>query len=136
MDFVIKYWYYFLALAVVLYLLVAGPASQFIYGIKSITPSQAILMLNRNAGVILDVCEPKDFDAAHIPKSVNIPAATLPGRMKELEKYKDEPVVVTCRTGNRSIKGAMLLRKNGYQSVYTLAGGFLSWQKDNLPLDK
>jgi len=136
MDFVIKYWYYFLALVVIFYLLLAGPIGQFIYGIKSISPSQAILMLNRDSGMILDVCEQQEFASGHIPKSVNIPAGALSGRLKELEKYKDKPIVVTCHMGNRSVKGAMVLRKNGYTTVYTLAGGLSAWQKENMPLEK
>jgi rhodanese-related sulfurtransferase len=43
---------------------------------------------------------------------------------------------VSCRSGNRSVKGAVVLRKHGFQAVYSLAGGLVGWQRENLPIEK
>ena len=136
MQFVINNWYLFVALVVVLALLLAGPLGQFMHGIKNINATQAIQLLNRESGIMLDVCEPQEYKAGHIPNAVNVPLSSMRTRLKELEKYKNKPIVVSCRDGNRSIKGAVILRKNGFNSVFSLAGGLVAWQRENLPLDK
>jgi rhodanese-related sulfurtransferase len=43
---------------------------------------------------------------------------------------------VSCRSGNRSLKAAVVLRKHGFATVYNLAGGLQAWERDNLPLEK
>ena len=136
MQFVIHNWYLFVALGVILFLLAVGPISQYLYGIKNANAAQAVHLLNREDGVIVDVCEPKEFQAGHIPNAINLPLTTLKDRLRDLEKHKAKPMIVTCRTGNRSLKGAVILRKHGFPTVYTLSGGMHGWEKDNLPVEK
>ena len=136
MQFVINNWHLFVALAVVIALLLAGPVSRYLHGVKIVNASQAILLLNREGGVVVDVCEPAEFSAGHISNAVNVPLSGLKRSLDKLEKYKNKPVVVSCRSGNRSVKGAVLLRKHGFAAVYSLAGGVTAWQRDNLPLEK
>ncbi len=49
---------------------------------------------------------------------------------------KDAASAVTCRSGARSMLGAKKLASDGYTNVSNVAGGFLEWEKQNLPLDK
>ena len=135
-KFVANNWYLFVALVVVIYLLLAGPITQILYKIKNVGSAQAIQLVNREAGVFLDVCEPQEFKSAHIPQAVNLPLRTLGENLKHIEKYKAKPVIVTCRSGNRSVKGAILLRKHGFANVYSLSGGLMGWERDNLPVEK
>jgi rhodanese-related sulfurtransferase len=135
-QFILHNWYLFAGLAVVMFLLVAGPISQAAYGIKLANPTQAVLLMNHNAAVVVDVCEASEFNAGHIPNAVNLPLSQLKGRERDLDKHKDKPIIVTCRSGNRSMKAAVLLRKHGLPTVYNLAGGLLAWEKDNLPVEK
>ena len=136
MQFVIHNWYLFVALAVIVFLLVVGPITQQLYGIKNTNAAQVVQLLNREGGVIVDVCEPNEFKAGHIPNAINLPLPLLKNRLRELDKYKDKPLIVTCRMGNRSVKGAVTLRKHGFPAVYTLSGGLHAWEKDNLPVEK
>lgn len=136
MQFVIHNWYLFVALGVILFLLVAGPITQHLNGIKNANAAQAVQLLNREDGVIVDVCEPKEFQAGHIASAINLPLASLKDRLRELEKHKNKPLIVTCRAGNRSMKGAAILRKHGFPTVYTLSGGLHAWEKENLPVEK
>lgn len=136
MQFIINNWYLFLALAAVLGMLFAGPIRQRLYGVKTVTPADAIQIINRQSGVVVDVCEPQEFKTGHIPNAVNAPLSGLPTYLKQLEKHKDRPLIVSCRTGNRSLNAAMALRKHGFPNVYLLAGGLAAWQRDNLPLEK
>jgi rhodanese-related sulfurtransferase len=136
LQFVIHNWYLFLALGVILFLLAAGPVRQRFYGIRNANAAQAIQLLNREGGVMVDVCEPQEFMEGHIPRALNLPLSSLKDRWRELERYKDKPIIVSCRSGNRSLKAAVLLRQHGFPVVYSLSGGLLAWQRDNLPLEK
>lgn len=136
LEFVTHNWYLFVALGVILFLLVAGPVSQQMHGIKNVNVAQTVQLLNRENAVVVDVCEPKEFSAGHVPNAVNLPLGSLNDRLREIEKHKNRPIVVSCRSGNRSLKGAVLLRKHGFPTVYNLAGGLLAWERDNLPLEK
>lgn len=136
LQFVIDNWYLFVALAVILFLLAAGPISQQMHGIRNANTAQAIQLLNRENGVVVDVCEPKEFSAGHVPNAINLPLSSLKDRLRDLEKHKNKPIIVSCRSGNRSLKAAVILRKHGFATVYNLAGGLLAWERDNLPLEK
>ncbi|MFQ6021353.1 MAG: rhodanese-like domain-containing protein [Acidiferrobacterales bacterium] len=135
-DFAIKYWYLFVALIVVLALFALGPLTNLFHGIKDVNVWDAVRLINHESAVIVDVGEPHEFKTGHIPQAINIPLAGLPGRAKELEKHKNKPILLSCRSGNRSGRGAVILRKHGFEKVYTLAGGLPAWEKDNLPVEK
>lgn len=135
MQFVIDNWYLFLALVVVLSMLIGGPIRQSLLGISSIPIAQAIQLVNRQSGIIVDVREPDEFKSGHIPRAINVPLSTLKSRVNELEKYKDKPVIVCCRSGQRSAQAAVSLRKQGFNTVHNLSGGFSAWQRDNLPTE-
>lgn len=136
LEFVTHNWYLFVALGVILFLLAAGPISQQMHGIKNVNVAQTVQLLNRENAVVVDVCEPKEFSAGHVPNAINLPLGSLKDRLREIEKHKNRPIVVSCRSGNRSLKGAVLLRKHGFPTVYNLAGGLQAWERDNLPLEK
>lgn len=136
MSFVIKNWYLFLALGVVLYLLVVPLLRQRLAGIRSLAPAEAIHLINREGGVVVDVCEAQEYAAGHIARALNVPLSNLPARVPELEKYRDRPVILACRSGNRSLKAAFLLHRAGFAKVHSLAGGLHAWQNANLPVEK
>lgn len=135
-QFIIHNWYLFVALGVVLFLLAVGPVSQRMHGVKNANAAQAVQLLNRENGVVVDVCEPREFGAGHLPNAINLPLSSLKDRLRDLDKYKNRPVIVSCRSGNRSLKGAVILRKHGFSTVYNLAGGLQAWERDNLPVEK
>jgi rhodanese-related sulfurtransferase len=136
-DFIVKYWYLFVALVVVLTLLVLGPAMQFVYGVKTLGLWDAVRLINHESAVVIDVSEQPEYKAGHIPNAVNIPLNGLAGRVKELEKHKNKPILLSCRSGNRSSRAAVILRKRGFEKVYALTGGFAAWEREgNLPVEK
>lgn len=135
MQFVINNWYLFAALIVILAMLFAGPIRQSLSGVGSVAIAQAVQLINRESGVIVDVREPAEYAAGHIPRALNIPLGTLNDRLKELDKYKQRPVIVCCRSGQRAGSAAVTLRKHGFISVHNLNGGLLAWEKENLPTE-
>ena len=136
MQFVVNNWYLFAGLAVVLVLLVGPTLRQLMHGITSVGVNQAVELVNHQAGVLVDVREPAEVDGGHIPNAKMLPLSRFKERLTELEKFKDRPVVLYCRSGQRSCRAAVLLRKHGFASVYNLAGGILAWQAENLPIKK
>lgn len=75
---------------------------------------------------ILDVREDWEFKEGHIPGAKLIPLGTLPDRLKELNSA--QPVIVVCRSGNRSAQGSQILTKAGFQQVFNMSGGMLQWK--------
>lgn len=136
MEFVIDNWHLFLGLAVVLLLLFADPLQRRFYGVGVVTPLQLPALTGHEHAVVVDVSEPEEFRAGHVPAAIPIPLARLGQELKKLEKYRDRPVVLCCRSGRRSLRGAILLRRNGFVRVYNLGGGILAWQRDGLPVEK
>lgn len=136
MKFVIENWYLFAALVVILVMIAWSPLLRLIYGIRTSAVQSAVNLINRESAVVVDVCEPTEFQQGHLPRAVNIPLGNLAARVNELEKYRQQPILVTCRSGNRSIRGALTLRKNGFAQVYSLNGGLMAWEKEHLPVEK
>lgn len=124
------------ALVVVLAMLGYNLFGSNLRGYKSTSPSEAIQMINRNDAVVLDVREEGEFHNGHIINALHIPQGHLKDRLKELDKHKDKTLIVSCRSGSRSGQACAMLKKQGFDSVYNLAGGVMAWQNANLPLIK
>ncbi len=134
-EFVKINWFLFAALIIVLFLLGYGPLMQRVHGIRSVSTAQLVQLINRESAVIIDVCEPQEFNKGHLPNAINVPLGSISERAVELQKYQKKTVIVSCPSGNRSMKGALLLSKQGAESVYTLTGGNAAWQRDNMPME-
>ena len=105
-------------------------------GFNSVNPAMATQLINRENAVILDVREDNEYRDGHIVNSVHIPLSYLKDRLKDLEKYKGKPIIVGCRSGQRSSQACAILKKQGHDAVYNLSGGIMAWKSDNLPLTK
>lgn len=103
---------------------------------REIGVSQAVLLINRKDAAIVDMREPNEFKAGHIPNARNVPAGELAGRMKELEKLKAKPLLLVCQSGTRSAQACSALQKDGYAQAVALAGGMAAWQQAGMPVEK
>lgn len=135
-QFIINNWMLFLGLFVVLALLLYEPLSQMMFQIRKVSPLEVPKLISRDSAVVVDVCESKEHKLGHIPKSINIPLSRLSQDIEQLKKYREKPIILCCRSGNRSIKAAVMLRRNGFETVYALGGGLLAWEKENLPVER
>ena len=80
----------------------------------------------RDAGAfILDVREPDEWAAGHIPGATSIPLGQLAGRTAEVPTDRD--IFVVCKTGYRSAQGRDILRAAGLTRVASMAGGMNAW---------
>ena len=105
-------------------------------GIKDVDHIAAMQLINHKNALILDVRQESEYAAGHVLNSKLIPVGKLKERIGELEKYRERPIVVVCRSGQRSASACGLLGKQGFAQVYNLNGGIIAWQKASLPLEK
>jgi len=82
--------------------------------------------------LLLDVRTPEEFASGHISGAVNISVESLASRLSEVPQ--DQPVVVYCRSGNRSATASQILADAGYTGIYDL-GGINAWQSAGLPVE-
>lgn len=80
---------------------------------------------------LVDVRTPEEFASGHLPDAINIPLQELSGRLGEIAA--NEPVVLYCRSGNRSGQAAQLLAGAGYTQILDL-GGIIAWEAAGLPV--
>lgn len=106
-----------------------------ISGVKDVGMLEATQLINHQDAIVLDVREDSEYYAGHIPRSVHVPLGQL-AKHAELEKYKKRPVIAICRSGMRSGRACSVLRKNGFEQVYNLAGGISAWERANMPMEK
>lgn len=135
-EFVIRHWALFAALAVILVLLAWNFGIGALGGTKALEPTQATRLINRENAVVIDVRPQGDFEQGHIIDAVHIPMDNLSDRLKSLEKYKERPVLVYCRSGNTSSRAVATLRKAGFARVYHLKGGIMAWQNASFPVSR
>jgi rhodanese-related sulfurtransferase len=83
---------------------------------------------------VLDVREPYEFAAGHVPKAKLIPLGELPSRLAEIPK--NVPVYVICRSGNRSAQASQILVSKGFSNIRNVQGGLLAWQAAGYPVER
>jgi rhodanese-related sulfurtransferase len=103
---------------------------------QEVGPIEAVQLINRRDAVVIDLRDAAEYKSGHINNARHVPEADLDSRMKELEKIKSKPIIVSCARGNRSMNAANRLRKLGFAEVFSLRGGIAAWQQANMPLEK
>jgi rhodanese-related sulfurtransferase len=100
--------------------------------VKNIAPEEARRL--HEAGVpFIDVREVEEYAQARIPGASLLPLSEFMARYGEIPQ--DRPVVLYCRTGNRSWQAAAWLASLGYDQVLNLEGGIVRWYRSGLPVD-
>ena len=84
-----------------------------------------------SGGTVVDVREPAEYVAGHVPGAVLIPMGQLPDRLAELDR--EAPVYVLCASGNRSAAMTDFLRSAGFDA-YSVAGGTGAWARSGQPV--
>jgi rhodanese-related sulfurtransferase len=86
--------------------------------------------------VVLDIREQEEWDRGHAPTAVHIPMSELPARVDELAPFldRDEPLVITCRSGGRVLRVMPWLAQQGYE-VANMNGGMRAWLAAGKPME-
>lgn len=88
---------------------------------------------SENPPLLLDVRQPDEYRAGHIPGAVLIPLNQLQKRLNELPQ--DREIVCVCRSGSRSGTANRMLDQAGFNSL-NMRGGMVAWQRAGLPSKK
>ncbi len=105
-------------------------------GVPDVSPSDAVLLINRENAVVIDVRTVAEFAQGHVTDSRNIPLDELDARLAELARYKDKPLLINCQTGARSASACSVLKKGGFSKLHKIEGGINAWVQAKLPLIK
>ncbi len=134
MNFIIDNWYLIL-LALVSGAMLLAPLVKGGTG-GTLSAANAVQLINREKGVVIDVCEPDEFAAGHVNGSRNVPLGELQERLPSIVKNKALPVILVCAKGPRAQRAEGIARKLGYPRAQALAGGMKAWREANLPVEK
>lgn len=99
-----------------------------------LSPQEAVNLINRENGVVVDVRDASAFRDAHMAGARNIPLAELESSLPGLEKFKSRPIVV-CGAGSDADGAVKLLRKQGFERVAGINGGLKAWSEAGLPVE-
>jgi rhodanese-related sulfurtransferase len=78
---------------------------------------------------ILDVREPDEYTEFNIGAKLIPLGQVMAMQVDDIEDWKDEEVIVHCRSGKRSMQAGLMLETMGFKNVKNLAGGMLAWQE-------
>lgn len=92
--------------------------------------------------LVVDIREADEYAAGHIQGSYHVPRGVLEAAcdwgysdtVPALAQARDKPVVLVCRSGNRSALAALTLQLMGFQQVYSMKTGIRGWNDYELPL--
>jgi molybdopterin/thiamine biosynthesis adenylyltransferase/rhodanese-related sulfurtransferase len=96
--------------------------------IDEIDPAEAREQ-GQNGAVLVDVREPEEWSAGHIPGAIHVPKSYLESRIDGAVPDRSQHVVLYCASGNRSAWAARTLIEDlGYENVESMSGGFTLWK--------
>jgi rhodanese-related sulfurtransferase len=78
--------------------------------------------------IVIDVREPEEYIAGHIPAVPLIPIGQIADYIDRFDK--DIPYVFVCQSGIRSLRVAQFFQAHGFARVYNFAGGMKTWKGD------
>jgi len=100
-----------------------------------LTPAEVTELLNHQNAVIVDIRSAAQFKEGHIVGSLSLPMAELEQKVKKLEKFKSQPMIIVCASGLESPRAAVLLGKQGF-NIRILGSGMRAWREAAMPLVK
>jgi rhodanese-related sulfurtransferase len=101
-----------------------------------LSPDNAVLLMNRERAIVVDVSEAEEFAGGHIKGARNVPVNQLEQRLPEVAKNKTVPLILVCPSGARSRRALGVAKSLGYDKAVVLGGGLKAWRDANLPLEK
>lgn len=97
--------------------------------VNNVSGEEAYNIINENKDVIiLDVRTAEEYENGHLHGAKLIPMGVLSSRISELERFKDNPILVYCASGGRSPQAVNYLVQGEFSQIYHLTRGISSWR--------
>lgn len=119
-------------LGLALTMVIVGCKNDAQESVKVVTPDEMQTILGSEGVQLVDVRTPEEFQEGYIENAQNIDyySPTFDNDIQKLDKSK--PVILYCKSGNRSAKCAQKLLEAGFEKIYDLEGGITEWQYKGL----
>ena len=101
--------------------------------IGAVSVADAARELERGAAVLVDVRKSSEWAEGHVAGATLVPLPELLARLTEVPR--DQPVIVHCQGGGRSLTALSVLAHHGFTNVRNLTGGFGAWREAGLPVE-
>jgi rhodanese-related sulfurtransferase len=136
LEFIGNHWIMSSGLFIVAILLIQDFIESAFRKHKTISPLEAVMLMNNDDTVVIDVRELNEYAEGHIEGARHIPLGKIEERAYELEANKNKPVIVTCQSGTRAPSASKKLASLGFTQVFEMKGGIAGWLEQNLPISK
>ncbi|PSB91746.1 rhodanese-like domain-containing protein [Candidatus Pandoraea novymonadis] len=105
-------------------------------GGRGLSIMEASQFINRRGAMVIDVRSVPEFSEGHLPEARNFPLADSEVGKEVIKIFQNKatPVLIVCKSGERSTKVQVLLSKLGYAEAYSLQGGLDAWKEAGLPV--
>ncbi|VVM05439.1 Thiosulfate sulfurtransferase GlpE [Methylacidimicrobium cyclopophantes] len=103
--------------------------------VRELSPAEAFHWIREDKGGCIDLRQPRQWVAGHLPKAIHIEFGQLPPAIESKISSSEIPLLCYSGIGERSLIAADLLRQMGFPTVYSLAGGWEAWRKAALPIE-
>ena len=133
-EFISNHYLLSLALIVVSYMLIQDLAESTFNKYQGLSPLLAVTKMNSANTTIVDVRDPHEFIKGHIEDAINVPLGKFSDKLDTLNKYKNNPIIVVCQSGSRSVPACKTLTKADFEQVFNITGGMQSWEDNKLPI--
>lgn len=94
---------------------------------SDVNQKRAEVLIEKENAILIDVRSKEEYENKHIDGSINIDVNDIE-TVEEIYKDKNRPIILYCRSGNRSMQAANKLIKMGYTKIYNL-GAITNWEE-------
>jgi len=96
---------------------------------------QEVGSLEPGAATVIDVREASEWEQGHVPGANHVSKSYIEQQIEGLAPDRDQPLVLYCAGGVRSLFAAQTLQEMGYNNVKSMSGGFQGWKSAGLDFE-
>ncbi len=115
-------------------MLLVGEFRRLTRKFKEVDTLEATRLLNQQDALLVDVRDAKDYAQSHAVNAIHVPVNQVSPEHPKLAD-PDRPIIFYCYSGMSSQRAAAVMANSGRENIYSLQGGFGSWQGENLPVE-
>ncbi len=103
---------------------------------QEVSSMEAAAIIKNIDPFILDVRTIGEYEEGHLENSFLLPVQVLEKEIAKIAEYNYQPILIYCRSGNRSTVASKILLDAGFTSIYNLRDGMKGWEADGYPVVK